>query len=65
MHHQAAIGLLVVTHAHHIDIDIEPEVAPRKGQGRSPLTCTRLGGEALYALLVVVVGLRNGAVGFV
>ena len=61
-HHLAAERLLLVAHLDHVDLAIQPEVAAGHGERRAPLAGTRLSGHAFQALLLGVVGLRNGAV---
>ena len=48
-HHGSSIGLLIVTHPHHIYGALQAKESGGKGEGRSPLTGPRLRGEALYA----------------
>ena len=62
LHHRAAVGLLVVARADHVDHALEPEQAAGERQRRAPLARARLGGEPLDAGLLVGVGLRHGAV---
>ena len=61
-HHLTAERLLLVAHLDHVDLAIQPEVAAGHGERRAPLAGTRLSGHAFQALLLGVVGLRNGAV---
>ncbi len=58
----APIRLLVVRGSHHPDVDLEPEDGRGERERRAPLAGARLGREALYALLLVVVRLRDGRV---
>ena len=58
----APVRLLVVRHPDHADVDLEAEDPAREGERRAPLTGARLGREALDALLLVVVRLRDGGV---
>ena len=58
----AAVRLLVVRGADHPDVDLEPEDPARERQRGAPLARSRLGREPRDALLLVVVGLRDGGV---
>ena len=62
LHQRAAIGLLVVADAHHVDLAIQAEEGAGHGQRRAPLAGAGLGGEVLGAVLLVVIGLRDGGV---
>ena len=57
-----AEGLLLVAHLHHVHLAVEAEVAAGHGQGRAPLARAGLGGDALQALHLGVVGLGHGGV---
>ena len=65
VHHQAAVGLLVVADLDHEYLEVDAEVLGREGDRRAPLSGAGLGGQVLDALFVVVVGLRHGGVGLV
>ena len=58
LHHDLAVGLLVVGCPHHEDLDIDPEVHAREGERAAPLARARLGDEVLHALHLV--GVRLG-----
>ena len=62
LHQRAAIGLLVVAHAHHVDLAVQAEERAGHGQRRAPLPGAGLGGQVLGAFLLVVIGLRHGGV---
>ena len=62
LHQRAAIGLLVVADAHHVDLAIEAEKGAGHGERRTPLAGSGLGGEVLGAVHLVVIGLRQGGV---
>ena len=62
LHQRAPIGLLVVAHAHHVDLAFQAEERARHGQRRAPLPRARLRRQALGAFLLVVVGLRHRGV---
>ena len=59
LHHDLPVGLLLVAHADHVDLDREVEHVAREAERGSPLTCPGLGGKPLGALLHVVVRLRD------
>ena len=61
-HQRAAIGLLVVAHAHHVDLAVQAKERARHRQRRAPLPRARLRGQMLGAFLLVVVSLRHGRV---
>ena len=61
-HYLAAERLLLVAHLDHVDLAIQPEIAAGHGERGAPLAGARLSGHAFQALLLGVVGLRNGAV---
>jgi len=65
VHHQAAVGLLVVADLDHEYLAGRCRSAGREGDRRAPLSGAGLGGQVLDALFVVVVGLRHGGVGLV
>ena len=65
LHQDAAVGLLVVADAHHVDRRTHVEDRAGHGQRAAPLARAGLGGDALDALHLVVVGLRDGGVGLV
>ena len=46
-------------HAHHVDLALQPELSAGKGERAAPLAGAGLGGQALDAELLVVVGLRR------
>ena len=62
---RAAVGLLVVADPHHVDLALQAEQLAGHRERRSPLAGAGLGGERRDALLLVVVGLRDGGVGLV
>src|SRR5919199_2357609 len=62
LHHDPTIWLLVVADAHHIDGALQSHDPAGEGQRGAPLAGSRLGCEAFYSLLAVVVGLRDGGV---
>src|SRR6185437_10573225 len=43
LHEDPPVRLLVVAGANHVDLDLEPEIGARKGQGTPPLTGAGLG----------------------
>ena len=59
---RAAIGLLVVAHAHHEDFALEPEERAGHRQRGTPLAGAGLSGQVRDAFLLVVLGLRHGGV---
>ncbi len=61
-HDLAAEGLLLVAAFDHIHPAVKPEVAAGHGQGRAPLAGAGLGGDALQALFLGIIGLRHGGV---
>ena len=62
-HDLAAEGLLLVAeHLTMIDLAVQTQVCAGHGQGRAPLAGAGLGGNALEALLLGVIGLGDGAV---
>ena len=61
-HHFAAERLLFVGNLHHVHLAVNTEEGRSHGKGGTPLACTRFGGHALEALLLGVVGLRDGGV---
>src|SRR5206468_2589023 len=65
LHEDPPVRLLVVRNADHVDLALEVEHPRGEGEGASPLTRAGLGGEALGALLLVVVRLRDRGVGLV
>ncbi len=64
VHHEFAVGLLVITDFDHEDFEVYAEVAGGKAQGGTPLSSAGFGGEVFDALAMVVVCLRDGGVGF-
>ena len=64
-HQGAAVGLLVVADAHHVDLAFEAEELAGHGERGAPLAGAGFGGEAFGAFYLVVVGLRDGGVGLV
>jgi hypothetical protein len=62
LHHRAPVGLLVVGDLDHVDLALEAKEPAGERQGASPLPRPGLGREALTALLLRVVGLRDGRV---
>ena len=65
LHQRAAVGLLVVRHAHHEDLDLDAEQRAGEGERRAPLAGAGLGGDLLDAGLLVVERLRHRGVGLV
>ena len=65
LHHDAAIGLLLVADGDHKDLALQAEELGGKAQGAAPLTGPGLGGKALQAFLLGIVGLGHGGVGLV
>ena len=61
-HDLSAEGLLLVADLHHVDLAVQAQVCASHGQGRAPLAGAGLGGNALEALLLGIIGLGNGAV---
>ena len=61
-HDLPAEGLLLVADLHHVDLAVQPQVGAGHGEGGAPLAGAGLGGDALEALLLGVVGLGDGAV---
>ena len=61
-HHLAAEGLLLIGALDHINLTVQPQIGARHGEGGAPLAGAGLGRHALQALLLGVVGLRNGRV---
>ena len=61
-HDLSAEGLLLVADLHHVDLAVQAQVGAGHGQSRAPLAGTGLGGNALEALLLGVIGLGDGAV---
>ena len=53
---------MLVADLHHEHLAVQPQIRAGHGQGRAPLTGTGLGGDALEALLLGVIGLRDGGV---
>ena len=64
-HHGAAVGLLVVRHAHLEHQHLQIEQRARERQRGAPLARAGLGGQALDAGLLVVESLRDRGVGLV
>ena len=62
LHQRAAIGLLVVAHAHHVDLAVQAEERAGHRQRRAPLPRAGLRGQVFGAFLLVVVSLRHGGV---
>src|SRR4028118_1788480 len=62
LHHDAAVGLLAVGDADHVDGAVEAQGLAGEGQRGAPLSGAGLGGEAPHALLLVVEGLGDGGV---
>ena len=65
LHEDAAVRLLVVADLDHEDLDVDAEQRARDRQRAAPLAGAGLGGDLGDALLLVVVGLRDGGVGLV
>ena len=65
LHHAAPVGLLVVAHLDHVDDALEVEHLAGHAEGAAPLAGAGLGGEALGAVELVVVRLRDGRVALV
>ena len=64
-HQRAPVGLLVVRHAHHEDLHVEPEQRAGERERAAPLAGAGLGDELLHARLLVVERLRDRRVGLV
>ena len=64
-HQGAAIGLLVIADADHVDLALEAEKGAGHGECRTPLAGAGLSGEPLGAFHLVVIGLRDGGIGLV
>jgi hypothetical protein len=62
LHHDAAVGLLLIGHLHHVDLALQPEQLAGQRQGRAPLAGAGLGRQAGDLLLLVVVGLGHRGV---
>ncbi len=62
LHEQAAIGLLLVADLHHVDRALHAIETAGEGERAAPLAGAGLGGDALDARELVVVGLRDGGV---
>ena len=62
LHDRLAVGLLLIGYLYHVDLEVQPEVGARLGQRRAPLAGSGLGRQALEALLLGVVRLRDGRV---
>ena len=65
VHHQTAVGFLVIADLDHEHLQVDAEVFGCEGDRSAPLSGAGLGRQVLDALLVVVVGLRHGGVGLV
>ena len=64
-HGHAAVGLLPVAGAHHVDVALDVEQLAGQGQGTSPLAGTGFGGQALDPGLFGVPGLGDRGIRFV
>ena len=53
---------MLVADLYHIHLAVQTQVCASHGQGRAPLAGAGLGGNALEALLLGIIGLGNGAV---
>ena len=62
LHDLPAEGLLLIGALDHEDPAVQPQVPAGHGQGGAPLARAGLGGDALEALLLGVVGLGDGGV---
>jgi len=65
VHHQAAVGFLVVADLDHEYLQVDAEMFRGEGDRSAPLPGAGLGGQVFDALLVVVISLRYGGIGFV
>src|SRR2546426_5055324 len=65
LHHDPAIGLLLVRGLDHVDLALQPEQLARQRQRRAPLARARLRGEARDFLALVVISLSHSGVWFV
>ena len=65
LHHDLAIGLLLIADLDHVDLALDTVHLAGKAQRAAPLAGAGLGGQAGHALFHVVVGLGNGGVGLV
>ena len=55
-------GLLLIADLYHVNLAVQAEVGAGHGEGRAPLAGAGLGGDALEALLLCVVGLGDGGI---
>ena len=62
LHHDTAVGLLVVADLDHVDLELDTEETAGKRQGAAPLTGAGLGGDPLGTLFLVVVCLGDGRI---
>ncbi len=65
VHHQAAVGLLVIADPDHVDLALQAEETACEAEGASPLTRTRFGCNSFDAEDFVVIGLGDGCIRFV
>ena len=65
VHHQLAIGLLVVADSDHVDLAAEAEPLTGEGERAAPLARAGLGRDPFDPLLGVVIGLGDRGVGLV
>ena len=65
LHQRAAVGFLVVRHAHHVHLDLDAEQRAGEGERRSPLAGAGLGGDLLDPGFLVVERLRHCGIGLV
>ena len=61
----APVRFLLIAHLDHVDLAFHAEEVAGQGERAAPLAGAGLGGDALDALLLVVVGLGDGRVGLV
>ena len=62
LHHDAAVGLLLIRDLDHVDLALQAKEVARHRQRRAPLTGARLGADARDLLLLVVVRLGHRGV---
>ena len=62
LHHDPAIGLLLIRHLHHVDLALQAEHLAGQRERRAPLTGAGLGRQPRDLFLLVVVGLGDGRV---
>src|SRR4030042_3236171 len=65
VHHETTIRFLIITDPHHIDLTLQSKETTSKTEGASPLASAGLCRDSFDPKNFVVIGLRNGCVGFV